>query len=198
MIVNLPNTGLLIKRLPEELFNNLKQQVIKDSLKPMFSGVSNADNVAKHYYLEDPIPLKQYVLSIIGEYFKEYDTAMDYLVKSNHEGSNAQASFHALEPWCNRQTKNQWIPAHSHCGILSYALWINVPEDNVFEFIYSGISGETMKYFVPVNKQSEGTIMVFPSKLMHTVTPFFNSDETRIAISGNIALKWKNEQGQLI
>jgi hypothetical protein len=186
MITYLPNTGLLIKRLPEELFNNLKQQVASESLSPMISGMSNI-GVPKHYYLEDSTLLKNYVLSIVNEYLNEFHTTVDYKVRG--DGVDPDAQLIPLEPWINYQRKNEWIPAHDHSGIIAYSLWVNVPEDNVFEIIYSTISGETIKHYIPVNKQSEGTIMLFPAKLMHTVHPFFTSEEIRISISGNLILK---------
>jgi hypothetical protein len=186
MIKHLPNTGLLIKQLPVELFNNLRQQVSSDSLSPMISGMSNI-GVPKHYYLEDPSPLKNYVLSIVNEYLNEFHTAIDYKVRG--DGVDPNAKLIALDPWINYQRKNEWIPAHDHSGMIAYSLWVTVPEDNVFEIIYSTISGETIKHFIPVTQQSVGTIMLFSSKLMHTVHPFFTSEETRISISGNLLLK---------
>jgi hypothetical protein len=186
MIKHLPNTGILIKQLPQDLFNNLKQQVSSESLKPMISGLTDV-GVAKHYYLPDPTPLKDYVYSIVNEYLNEFDKAIDYKVRS--DGIDPNARLYALEPWINYQKKNEWIPAHDHQGFIAYSLWVNVPEDNVFEIIYSTISGETIKHFIPVTRESEGTIILFPSKLMHTVHPFFNSEEIRISISGNLILK---------
>ena len=34
----------------------------------------------------------------------------------------------------------------------------------------------------------EGTMLFFPAMLKHQVYPFYNSDEDRISISGNISL----------
>ena len=34
----------------------------------------------------------------------------------------------------------------------------------------------------------EGTMVFFPAQLRHAVYPFYNCDEERISISGNIAL----------
>jgi hypothetical protein len=186
MITHLPNTGLLIKQLPVDLFNNLKKQVASESLTPITSGMTDI-GVAKHYLLEDSTLLKNYVLSIVNEYCNEFYTAIDYKIRS--DGIDPNAQLHALEPWINFQKKNEWIPAHDHEGFIAYSLWVNIPERNVFEIIYSTISGETIKHYIPVTKQSEGTIILFPAKLMHTVHPFFTSEETRISISGNLILK---------
>jgi hypothetical protein len=185
-MVALPNTGLLIKQLPEDIYADIKHQVSLSNLEPMISGMS-AIGVPKHYYLNDSKSLRDYVTNVFNEFFKEYNYALDYKIKS--DGIDPNAQLIALEPWINYQRKNEWIPAHDHSGIMSYSLWVNIPEDNVFEIIYSTISGETIKHPIPVTRQSEGTIIFFPSKLMHTVHPFYNSEETRISISGNLVLK---------
>ena len=37
-----------------------------------------------------------------------------------------------------------------------------------------------------LGKEYEGKMLFFPSKLLHQVYPFYNCDEDRISISGNI------------
>jgi hypothetical protein len=182
----LPNTGLLMKQLPEEIFSDIKHQVSLPNLEPMISGMSSV-GVPKHYYLNDSKPLRDYITNAFSDFFKEYAYALDFKLRS--DGVEPNAKVWALEPWINYQKKNEWIPAHDHSGIMSYSLWVNIPEDNVFEIIYSTISGETIKHAIPVTRQSEGMIILFPSKLIHTVHPFYTSEETRISISGNIILK---------
>ena len=39
-----------------------------------------------------------------------------------------------------------------------------------------------------MNPDKEGTMLFFPAKLQHCVYPFYNCDEDRISISGNIKL----------
>ena len=39
-----------------------------------------------------------------------------------------------------------------------------------------------------LGKEYEGTMLFFPSKLRHEVFPFYNCDEDRISISGNICI----------
>ena len=41
----------------------------------------------------------------------------------------------------------------------------------------------------PMGKRAEGTMVFFPSKLQHGVYPFYDNDEQRISISGNIILE---------
>ena len=48
--------------------------------------------------------------------------------------------------------------------------------------------GQTSQYVYEMNPEMEGTILFFPAKLQHGVYPFYNCDEDRISISGNIML----------
>ena len=176
-----------MKKLPPEIFSYLQQELSDiEQHKPMISGMT-AVGVPKHYYLKDSQPLKNYVLQASNDYFTEYDSAISY--KTSSDGVDPSCKLYALEPWVNVQRKNEWIPAHDHSGIMAYSIWMKVPENSAFEILYSAITGETMKSTLPVTKEQEGTIILFPSKLIHTVHPFYTSDDTRISISGNLILK---------
>ena len=43
-------------------------------------------------------------------------------------------------------------------------------------------------YTYKLSSKDEGSMLFFPSQLKHQVHPFYNCDETRISISGNIML----------
>jgi Rps23 Pro-64 3,4-dihydroxylase Tpa1-like proline 4-hydroxylase len=47
------------------------------------------------------------------------------------------------------------------------------------------------EFVYEMNPEVEGTMLFFPSKMMHQVHPFYNCDEDRISISGNILLNTK-------
>jgi hypothetical protein len=61
-----------------------------------------------------------------------------------------------------------------------------VPCASDFGFLYTSMMGDMQYYSYPLDKESEGQMLFFPSKLMHGVYPFYNCDEERISISGNI------------
>jgi len=106
-------------------------------------------------------------------------------------------------PWVNFQEKYDFNPNHTHNGELSFVLWLQVPfliedENKVypdvpthgercagcFQFTYASAVG--MRHEVlPVDKTWENTVIVFPSMIIHTVYPFYTSDEYRISVSGN-------------
>ena len=106
--------------------------------------------------------------------------------------------------WINFQKKYEHNPMHHHTGDLSFVLWITIPYDlkeelslpncknsnspsnSLFEFIFIGFLGKIISKKINVDKTYEGTIIMFPSALNHTVHPFYTSDEYRISISGNL------------
>ena len=107
--------------------------------------------------------------------------------------------------WANFQKKNEFNPLHSHCSALSFVIWMQIPyryedecktvpaknldspvRNGCFSFVYTSVLGEVTNYDYYLNPTFEGSLLVFPSQLMHQVYPFYTSDLERISISGNI------------
>jgi hypothetical protein len=65
---------------------------------------------------------------------------------------------------------------------------------SMFGFITSDILGRSFTNPIPVSKDYEGVICLFPSALLHYVNPFFTSDEQRISISGNLIFDVKEKE----
>lgn len=109
--------------------------------------------------------------------------------------------------WVNFQRKHEFNPSHNHSGALSFAIWMKIPtsfkeQKNLpiskgtlseglisnFSFVYTDILGNIRTEAYNMEKQAEGWMVLFPSQLQHQVLPFYNCDEERISISGNIGL----------
>jgi len=119
---------------------------------------------------------------------------------------NQRHPFYLNSFWVNYQKQTEFNPLHDHGGVYSFVTWMKIPtrhfeqnknpislESNInlistFCFKYVNILGGTENWTYEMNPEMEGTILFFPAKLMHGVYPFFNCDEDRISISGNIAL----------
>ena len=119
---------------------------------------------------------------------------------------NQKHPYFLQKMWVNYQKQNEFNPLHNHIGVYSFAIWIKIPtkhseqnknpissKSNVntissFEFQFLDILGQGTSYSYEMNPEMEGTILFFPAKLQHCVYPFFNCDEDRISISGNIGL----------
>jgi hypothetical protein len=59
----------------------------------------------------------------------------------------------------------------------------------MFSFLYSNTLGKISAQQIPVDKNMENNILIFPSNFYHMVYPFFTSDGYRISVSGNFHLK---------
>ena len=106
--------------------------------------------------------------------------------------------------WVNYQKKYEFNPPHSHSGVASFVIFINIPYDlseeekvfhgdgvvktSKFEFLSpsnnhrGGVALDTLD----VDKSFEGKVMFFRSDQMHTVYPFYTTDDYRITVSGNL------------
>jgi hypothetical protein len=112
--------------------------------------------------------------------------------------------------WVNFQKKYEFNPPHIHNnGLLSFVIWLKLPfniedEDTQPHVINSTIpAAGRFNFFVnnpnstggvhivsiPADKKLEGTMVIFPVWLMHSVNPFYTSDDYRISVAGNIGRK---------
>ena len=103
-----------------------------------------------------------------------------------------------VEPWINYQKANEFNPIHSHGGLISSVLYIDVPE----EIAQENIDGKSnmacagqIEFMCGTDELASnathkivpktGDILLFHAKLKHCVYPF-KSDVTRISMSFNV------------
>jgi len=108
--------------------------------------------------------------------------------------------------WCNFQKKYEFNPPHSHSGIVSFVIFVQIPYDlkeeekyfpdvarkgeaSRFGFINSTPQGKIVSQTLPIDKTLEGKMLMFHASQMHYVNPFYTSDDYRITVSGNIKFK---------
>jgi len=188
--LNLLNFGVITSKIPEDLLIKLKIECLNFIEKEkMISGLTS-NGVAEHYYLEDN---NIELFNFLSEWVKKYNEKYNYFKTFKFLNKDAPLIF--KKPWLNIQKKGEFIPTHSHDGVLSYSIWIKIPNLNInndnkfagcFEIQYQNILGARLNYQITLDKNSEGQFVLFPSTLYHCVYPFFDTDELRISISGNI------------
>lgn len=188
--INLFNLGIFTSKIPEDLLKKLKIECLNFiNKKKMISGLTS-QGVSDHYYLEDN---NEELFDFLSFWVKKYIEKYDYLKTIKVFKGCAPLIF--LKPWFNIQKKGEFIPSHTHDGVLSYTIWIQIPNLNpntnnkfagCFEIQYQNILGARVDNHILLDKNSEGSFLLFPSLLHHCVYPFFNTDEIRISISGNI------------
>ena len=108
--------------------------------------------------------------------------------------------------WVNYQKQHEFQPIHTHSGLYSFVVFMKIPtryEDQLkfrntektnskqcvsnFQFQYINNLGRIDSYTYDMSPEVEGTILFFPARLNHTVYPFYQCEEDRITISGNLS-----------
>jgi hypothetical protein len=188
---HLKNKPVIKQKIPIELFNKLKQKVFeyKDKDNKLL-GLHG--NPPKHVFFKNFELLDNYIKTIVQYYFNNYQIFNSF--------TNKKFKLIVSDLWINFQKKGQFINRHKHSGLFSYNIWIKIPfdyrkeieqrgmESATFEFTYTNIIGELVTENINLTKNDEGTIIFFPSQLIHQVYPFFTSDEERISIAGNVMI----------
>ena len=148
-----------------------------------------------------------------GDWFWQHTLTplcLEYYKKFGNLGAKAPVNqthpYHLQQFWVNYQKQGEFNPSHDHTGVYSFVIWMKIPtkhfEQNknpislksnghlisAFEFQFLDILGQYSGYTYEMNPEMEGTLVFFPAKLRHAVYPFYNCDEDRISISGNIVL----------
>lgn len=188
----LSNFGYLLEDLPKNIFSMIWHESQNLQSNERASSGLTSPGIAEHYYLDpnSQIILNEYIYDLKDRYFSVYP---EYLNQFRFFTNNL--SFICDRSWYNKQSKYEFIPNHIHDGILSYTVWVNIPYlrylnestyQGAFEFTYLGINGNILHQRIPVDKTYEGKIMIFPSSVPHCVYPYFDSDNSRISLSGNI------------
>ena len=105
--------------------------------------------------------------------------------------------FQIIKSWIVRQFKNEYNPIHYHTGDISGVGYLKVP-NNIGETIQKNkkinhngklilIDGSKKLFCSPTYAITPqvGDFYLFPSYLMHSVYPFFNTEEERRSVSFN-------------
>ena len=195
--IALANMTLFKSEVPKELLIKMLDEVEQieqdvDSAEETLSGLSSK-GVPKHYRFTKSTEdlLKQYIL----ECTMQYRETCHYL--KTFDSPKVTPQYYCERPWINFQKAGEFIPNHMHGGVLSYAIWLRIPDvvdefkdkfSGQLEFTYTDILGRTQGATMGANKHSIGTTIIFPSLLRHCVYPFSDSEETRISVSGNVFL----------
>ena len=195
-----PTNGVIFSRLPVELFDLLKDEIkkIEDGdaeLKGFNSRL--AGQIKKEYDLSHTRDfLEDFILNVVTNHNNIYSHYGNYSVMSADRGLMVSPI------WVNFQKKHEYNPPHTHSGIYSFVIWVKIPYDideemalyaeshdpsaSTFNFLISDILGKRHTMTIPIGKQHEGIICIFPSALTHFVNPFYTSDGYRVSVAGNV------------
>ena len=193
--------GWLETKLPKSVMLRLQKYIETAKKNPISMNDTLAGNITKSLLLEDKDDwfFRTVLIPAMIDYLKRYPKYED---QANLLTEDAPYCLDSL--WVNFQKENEFNPLHDHGGIYSFVIWVKIPTDwkeqhalpisansnapkaSDFEFHYTTMLGTLTNHKYLLDKESEGNMLFFPAKLMHTVYPFYNCDKERISISGNI------------
>jgi hypothetical protein len=154
--------------------------------------------------------IKDFSINLAKSYFQVIeDEHLNPTRKLDHPPNffEKEVSYELKSLWINFQKKYEFNPIHSHTGDYSFVIWMRIPYDlseelnyknsknsvqpsnSLFEFHFNYASGIMQSLPLYIDKSWEGTMIMFPSWLYHSVNPFYTTDDYRISISGNINIK---------
>jgi hypothetical protein len=140
------------------------------------------------------------LLPLCDNYAKEFENLGLNL------GTTGTHPYHLKSMWVNYQKQNEFNPLHDHSGVYSFVIWMKIPFNwkvqnsnalaaaannekiSTFQFQFLNILGRNLSWDYKLSTEDEGAMVFFPSGLQHQVYPFYNCDEERISVSGNISI----------
>ena len=191
-----PNLGWLEYRLTAEEYNYIWKCIEN---KKESHGHKLAGNIDSSYVLED---IDNWLFNkLLSPLEAEYDRSFSSLGK--RVPINKYSPYYLERWWVNYQRQNEFNPLHDHAGVYSFVIWMKIPtsyeEQNLnnstntkrisaFDFHFTDTLGYLSNYSYQLSPDLEGYMLFFPAKLHHQVFPFYDCDEDRISVSGNVSL----------
>ena len=202
----LPNIPILETKLPEPIIQYLWGliKIAEDKPENLKDGL--AGNISKSSKLVDTQGLfNKFCIPTL----QEVDQSMGRGWHTLNSGKSPRYDLTHL--WVNYQRQTEFNPQHDHGWAYSFVVWMKIPTSNKeqrelpiakeslngdsisnFSFSYTDILGNIRNAAWIMEKETAGTMVMFPSRLKHQVYPFYECDEERISIAGNFGVKYDN------
>ena len=202
-----PVTGFLKIKLDQEIIDYLWKTIDISRSKNKNHKNKLAGNISRSFLLDDheSFFFNSVCIPLVKHYRRKNIFGEDPVSPNALIGSKSNLVLDKL--WVNYQYKNEFNPFHNHSGIYSFAIWMKIPYDwenqhklpqfhdieegqrkaGNFEFEYLDTLGSIVNYAFKLSPQLEGTMLFFPATLRHCVHPFYEIEEARVSIAGNIS-----------
>ena len=199
------NIGYILAKLDDDQLEPIIKEVNK--IKENFNkndpfNDELAGNLKYEFELKD---CKNHIADMLVPIINIYEERSNLLKTVFNDFSDIKdVNLKLTRVWVNFMSKHEFNPPHIHKGVYSFVLWLDTPyniDDELkreesyrstfncpghFIFQYASVLGSIMSQIIPVDKSWNGTLCVFPSRMTHSVMPFYTSDDYRISVSGNI------------
>jgi len=203
--IELPNIPIMQANLPEPVMTYLWQliDVAKANPKDLKGGL--AGNISTSFELHD----KQ---NIFETFCVPSLLSLDEKVGRGWHPLNSghKYNYKLTNLWVNYQRQTEFNPVHDHGGSYSFVVWMKIPTSNKeqrelpiakeslngdsisnFAFLYNDVIGNIRSLSIPMEKETAGSMVIFPSRMKHQVYPFYECDEERVSIAGNFGVMYE-------
>jgi hypothetical protein len=190
--IKFKNPGVLRTKLPADIFNQLKADALADADEK----IPYNHNLVGQINGEYEVKVRPYFERIINSMWIEYRDRFNYCRFNQYNIPETT--------WINVQKKHEFNPVHHHDGVASWVIWLQIPYDleeelnifnnaknrdaSLFNFYYNTFIGSQDNHPLQIDKEWEGTMVMFPAMLKHSVHPFYTTDVPRISLAGNISV----------
>ena len=209
--VNFENIGFLKMSFTEAELAPVRAEVAKISKDFEQSRSHNAKlagNLKNSYLMTESV---KHVYNLMAPHVLQFDEKFGRYVTQNSIAPES-SPIYLKELWVNFQHKHEFNPPHEHYGIISFVMWLKIPytfeeEKKVspgagsnhdvsgkFCFQYTNSLGDICNHFIEADKSLENHGLMFSAKMKHSVFPFYSSDDYRISVAGNFAIKGQNDK----
>ena len=212
LLFDFPNHGAVLGKLSDEDMKYLWKAIKKGKKDNLKMNHTLAGNITTSLAIKDKDNrIFTYVRTIIQGYEKKFGKPYHSWL-TQHGGSELKYDLSLDSFWVNFQRQNEFNPMHNHSGAYSFVIWMKIPTEwedqkelpiaknsgdsraiSSFILSYTDILGGIKTLTFQMNKEREGQLLLFPSQIYHLVNPFYNCDEERVSISGNIYLDIKEK-----
>jgi hypothetical protein len=204
------NIGYILHKLQDSELSHISQRIkdIQDNFDTSTPvNYQLIGQIEREFDLGDDKKCQEEMYKILMPLVEEYENHFTYLKNRSRLLVDKSPALTLESLWVNYQKKYEFNPTHNHNGVYSFVIWHKIPysiEDEKqnspgkkannalaghFEFQFTNSLGNILQESLPVDKEWNNTICLFPAEMIHNVYPFFTSDDYRITISGNISLE---------
>lgn len=204
--VELPNIPIFKAKLPQRVVSRVWEYIekSKENAEETNQNSHLAGNISTSLLLhdEDDFFMNEVLRHIAIQYVSPKHLGIKWWRPIT---THAHPDLSLRSFWVNFQYKHEFNPIHDHAGMLSFVAWLKIPTNFVdqhklpisansnapvasnVQFLYQDVVGNICTYDLRMSKSMENVIFMFPSQLKHCVYPFYECDEERVSISGNLS-----------
>jgi hypothetical protein len=206
---NFPNLGYLKYKFTSEELAPIRQEISKIRNNFSSSIPHNKDlagQIQNEFKLVDSVDyVARLMLPLVATFDEQFGGYVTQALMA-YGSDSRKKEVRIQNVWVNFQEKHEFNPIHSHLGILSFVIWLDIPYEinkeleaspgnksnhnlaGHFNFHIINTLGEIKTLSIPADSSYQNQAIIFPAVMRHSVSPFYSSDGYRVSLAGNFEI----------